>query len=106
MCGLPGLLETDQITHLLRERQRRQVGRHDRAEKREKVPPEQSLARALESLRKQLNSLVAQYARSRGVPHSHVHADLRRECGGPKLAQASQKEVDERVQTMRGWLRS
>ena len=40
--GLPGLLETDQITHLLRERQRRQVGRHDRAEKREKVPPEQS----------------------------------------------------------------
>ena len=28
---------------------------------------------------KQLNSLVAQYARTKGVPHSHVHAELRRE---------------------------
>ena len=101
--GLPGLLETDQITHLLRERQRRQVGRHDRAEKREKVPPEQSLARALESLRKQLNSLVAQYARSRGVPHSHVHADLRRQCGGPPLARATSEQVEQRIALIRTW---
>ena len=102
--GLPGLLETDQITHLLRERQRRQVGRHDRAEKREKVPPEQSLARALESLRKQLNSLVAQYARSRGVPHSHVHADLRRQCGGPPLARATSEQVEQRIAQIRTWV--
>ena len=102
--GLPGLLETDQITHLLRERQRRQVGRHDRAEKREKVPPEQSLARALESLRKQLNSLVAQYARSRGVPHSHVHADLRRQCGGPPLARATSEQVEQRIALIRTWV--
>ncbi|GAA0347900.1 DEAD/DEAH box helicase [Micropruina glycogenica] len=102
--GLPGLLETDQITHLLRERQRRQVGRHDRAEKREKVPPEQSLARALESLRKQLNSLVAQYARSRGVPHSHVHADLRRQCGGTPLARATSEQVEQRIALIRTWV--
>lgn len=102
--GLPGLLETDQITHLLRERQRRQVGRRDRAEKREKVPPEQSLARALESLRKQLNSLVAQYARSRGVPHSHVHADLRRQCGGPPLARATSEQVEQRIAQIRTWV--
>ncbi len=102
--GLPGLLETDQITHLLRERQRRQVGRRDRAEKREKVPPEQSLARALESLRKQLNSLVAQYARSRGVPHSHVHADLRRQCGGPPLARATSEQVEQRIALIRTWV--
>ena len=102
--GLPGLLETDQITHLLRERQRRQVGRHDRAEKREKVPPEQSLARALESLRKQLNSLVAQYARSRGVPHSHVHTDLRRQCGGPPLARATSEQVEQRIALIRTWV--
>jgi superfamily II DNA or RNA helicase len=101
--GLPGLLETDQITHLLRERQRRQVNRHDRAEKRDKVAPEESLHRALESLRKQLNSLVAQYARSRGVPHSHVHADLRRQCGGPPLARATSEQVQQRIALIRTW---
>ncbi|MDO5635248.1 MAG: DEAD/DEAH box helicase, partial [Micrococcus sp.] len=53
--GLPGLLEPDQITHLLRERQQRQVRRHDRAERREKVPPEVSLHRALATRRKELN---------------------------------------------------
>ena len=64
-----------------------------------------ALHRAIASKRKELNSLVAQFARHKGVPHSHVHADLRRECGGPPLAQASQAEVDQRVSTIRAWLR-
>ncbi len=51
--------------------------------RRERVPQEVSLHRALEARRKELNSLVAQVARVRGVPHSHVHAGLRREAGGP-----------------------
>ena len=68
------------------------------------MPPEQSLARALESLRKQLNSLVAQYARSRGVPHSHVHADLRRQCGGPPLARATSEQVEQRIALIRTWV--
>ena len=102
--GLPGLLEPAQVSALLADRQRRQLKRRERQDR--KAEPEVALHRALASKRKELNSLVAQYARLKGIPHSHVHADLRRECGGPKLAQASQKEVDERVQTMRGWLRS
>uniref|UniRef100_UPI00261C3E55 DEAD/DEAH box helicase n=1 Tax=Propioniciclava sp. TaxID=2038686 RepID=UPI00261C3E55 len=73
--GLPGLLEPDQIAHLLRERQRRQVSRHERSERREKVAPEVSLHRALATRRKELNTLVSQFARVKGVPHSHVHAD-------------------------------
>lgn len=101
--GLPGLLETDQITHLLRERQRRQVSRHDRAEKRERVTPEVSLHRALEARRKELNSLVAQYARATGRPHSHVHADLRRQCGGPPLGQATTEQVEQRIVMIRSW---
>ena len=101
--GLPGLLEADQITHLLRERQRRQVNRHDRAERREKVPPEVSLHRALETRRKELNTLVAQYARATGCPHSHVHADLRRQCGGPPLAQATTEQVEQRIAVIRSW---
>ena len=64
-----------------------------------------ALHRAMASKRKELNSLVSQYARLKGVPHSHVHADLRRECGGPTLAKATQAEVEERVRSIRAWLR-
>nr|WP_269779005.1 DEAD/DEAH box helicase [Propioniciclava soli] len=101
--GLPGLLEPDQIGHLLRERQRRQVNRHERAERRERVTPEVSLHRALATKRKELNTLVAQYARVKGVPHSHIHAELRRQCGGPSLAQASSDQVDARITMLRTW---
>ena len=101
--GLPGLLEPAQVSVLLAERQRRQLRRRERDDR--KAEPEVALHRALASKRKELNSLVAQYARIKGIPHSHVHADLRRECGGPPLAQASQKEVDERVKAIRGWMR-
>jgi superfamily II DNA or RNA helicase len=101
--GLPGLLEPSQVSVLLAERQRRQLRRRERDDRR--VEPEVALHRALASKRKELNSLVSQYARLKGVPHSHVHADLRRECGGPSLAKASQGEVDERVRAIRAWLR-
>ena len=101
--GLPGLLEPDQVAHLLREKQRRQVARHDRAEKREKVTPEVSLHRVLATRRKELNTLVGQYAHASGTPHSHVHANLRRECGGPPLAQASAEQIDARIATIRRW---
>jgi superfamily II DNA or RNA helicase len=99
--GLPGLLEPEQVSSLLAERQRRQLARHDRAEKRERTPEPVSLARALDTKRKELNSLVSQYARVQGMPHSHVHADLRRTCGGPQLARASASEVDARIAAMR-----
>lgn len=101
--GLPGLLEPDQVTHLLRERQRRQVVRHQRQERRERVTPEVSLHRALATKRKELNTLVAQYARVKGVPHSHIHADLRRQAGGPPLAQATSDQVEARIRLIRRW---
>ncbi|MFT3876178.1 MAG: DEAD/DEAH box helicase [Propioniciclava sp.] len=103
--GLPGLLDTEQITHLLRERQNRQINRHARADKREKLTPEASLHRALAARRKELNSLVSQYARVKGMPHSHVHAELRRQCGGPALAQATTEQVDARIAMIRDWQR-
>ncbi|HIW28683.1 MAG TPA: DEAD/DEAH box helicase [Candidatus Luteococcus avicola] len=101
--GLPGLLEPDQVGDLLRERQRRHLQRRQRTEKKEKVPPEVSLHRALETKRKELNSLVSQYARHKGIPHSHVHAELRRQAGGPPLAKASTDQVDQRIQLIRKW---
>jgi superfamily II DNA or RNA helicase len=104
--GLPGLLEPDQVSSLLAERQRRQLARRDRAARRENQTPEQSLFRALEGQRKELNSLVAQVARARGVPHSHIHAGLRREAGGPPLAQATTEQVTARIKLARRWLAS
>ena len=102
--GLPGLLEPDQVATLLADRQRRQVSRAARQERIEHVPEEVSLFRALEGRRRELNGLVAQVARVRGVPHSHIHAGLRREAGGPSLAQATTEQVDARIKLARGWL--
>ena len=102
--GLPGLLEPDQVATLLADRQRRQLSRYARRERSERVSEEVSLFRALEGRRRELNGLVAQVARVRGVPHSHIHAGLRREAGGPSLAQATTAQVDARIRLVRDWL--
>ena len=104
--GLPGLLEPDQVQRLLAERQQRQLKRRERQDKRRKADPEAALFRALATSRKELNSLVGQYARRAGIPHSHVHASLRRECGGPPLAAATDDQVKDRIHTLKQWLRS
>ena len=67
-----------------------------RRERREKVTPEVSLHRALEAQRKLLNSLVSQLAHTRGVPHSHVHAELRRKTGGPARGQRPSRSRPDR----------
>ncbi len=97
--GLPGLLEPDQVTALLHERQNRQV-------KKGPAPQAAPVAahRALAAQRKELNQLVAAYARQKGFPHANVHADLRRACGGPDLAAASSEQVLQRVDKVRLWL--
>ncbi len=102
--GLPGLLEPDQVRTLLRERQRRQLSRQERQDRKNRVPPEVSLHKALETARRELNSLVSRYARTAGMPHSHVHAAVRRECGGPPLAGCTTEQVRERTETLRHWL--
>ena len=62
------------------------------------------LHQTLTRQRKELNSLVAQYARVQGRPHSHAHAALRRECGGPPVAQATTEQLDARIRTIKRWL--
>jgi superfamily II DNA or RNA helicase len=103
--GLPALLEPDQVAGVLADRQRRQITRTSRRERRDPAAAQTSLHRALETRRKELNSLVAQVARVRGIPHSHVHASLRREAGGPPLAQATTEQVEARIAMARSWLR-
>ena len=99
--GLPGLLEPDQMASLLRERQAKQAkaGRTRRADDDEPVAAHRALAKQ----RKELNGLVAQYARKSGQPHAVIHNDLRQQCGGPTLDKASSEQVGERIELIRRW---
>lgn len=97
--GLPGLLEPDQVAHVLRERQKKQVSRGGGRERAEAV----SAHRALAQHRKELNKLVSAYAQRSGQSHAIVHAELRRTCGGPELATASSEQVQARIERIRHW---
>ncbi|WP_245658046.1 DEAD/DEAH box helicase [Microtetraspora malaysiensis] len=100
--GLPGLLEPDQVASLLRRRQADQ-----QAAKRRKGAPEPAPALApheqMQELRKELNGLVGAWNHRTGQPHGVIHAELRRSCGGPAIAQASAEQIKERIAMIRKW---
>ncbi len=96
--GLPGLLEPDQVAVLLRQHQTRQSAKNPGA-----AAPV-AAHRALAARRKELNTLVAAYARKSSAPHALVHHDLRRVCGGPTLEAATGEQVAARIDTIRDWL--
>lgn len=98
--GLPGLLEPDQVSHLLRERQSKQVG-NGRRRAEDDAPV--AAHRALAAQRKELNALVAAYARKTGQAHAVIHNDLRQKCGGPTLDRASTDQVSARIEKIRKW---
>jgi superfamily II DNA or RNA helicase len=100
--GIPGLLEPDQVTTLLRERQaaQQQARRGPRVEKN---VVEVAGHRQITALRKELHSLVGAWARRTGQPHGAVHAELRRTCGGPEVPQADPAQLQQRIDTLRSW---
>ncbi|GAA3769926.1 DEAD/DEAH box helicase [Microbacterium kribbense] len=104
--GLPGLLEPESVHELLMQRQARQGRHRQEREAREgaasdaAVPP-QALHRTLKEQRQLLNSLVGLYARQSGEPHGTVHAELRRVCGGPAVAQATVAQLQKRIEMLR-----
>ncbi|MHA3947208.1 DEAD/DEAH box helicase [Cellulomonas bogoriensis] len=95
--GLPGLLDADQVSTLLRQRQSRQTKASGRSA--EPVVDHRRLA----ELRKELNSLVSAWARRTGTPHGSVHNELRRRCGGPEVPLASAPQVEARIAMVRDW---
>ncbi|MQA09110.1 MAG: ATP-dependent helicase [Pseudonocardiaceae bacterium] len=113
--GLPGLLEPDQVRALLRKRQEEQLKESSRrgASSRPEAPsgpagagPQthpQSVQERLASLRRELNALVSVYHHRTGKPHSVIHGELRRGCGGPPTAMASVEQLEERIATLRSW---
>jgi superfamily II DNA or RNA helicase len=102
--GIPGLLEPEQVTSLLKQRQAEQLA----AQRKEKKagtakPDDRTAAEDLHALRKELNGLVGAWHHRTGQPHGVIHAELRRLCGGPPSAQASGEDVRKRIAKVREW---
>ena len=119
--GLPGILEPDQVRELLRQRQARQSRRaalgaaqgasHGTAQStaqsdRSRAAPPGPLYRTLREQRTLLNSLVGMRAKVSGQPHGIIHAELRRVCGGPAVAQATVAQLQSRIDYVRNSMRS
>ncbi len=100
--GLPGLLDADQVSALLRQRQADQLkGR--RSPRDQAADLEAMDHRRQAELRKELAQLVGAWSRRSGQPHGAVHSELRRRCGGPEVALADPDQLESRVAMIRGW---
>jgi superfamily II DNA or RNA helicase len=128
--GLPGLLDPDQVRTLLRKRQDDQLAARSRAHAASGAVPASGAApggasaasvsaapnpaapeapvkrEALAALRKELNGLVGAWSHRTGQPHGVIHAELRRQCGGPPLPQASADQIRARIEKIRHWATS
>jgi superfamily II DNA or RNA helicase len=113
--GLPGLLAPDQVALLLRKRQASQprpaaaarpAPVTPQATTAGAIPEPRTTAESLAALRKELNGLIAAWHHRSGQPHGAIHAELRRACGGPALAQATGDQVRARIETIRRWDRA
>ncbi len=121
--GLPGLLEPEQVTTLLRNRQAAQLAARSAATAAAEpgpadgglfaLPGEAAKAPApkaptvsreqLGALRKELNGLVGAWSHRTGQPHGVIHNELRSSCGGPALPQASAEQIRARIDKIRQW---
>jgi superfamily II DNA or RNA helicase len=130
--GLPGLLDPEQVRVLLRKRQDAQLATRTAARASAAtpstsiVPAAPPVARvasvsptpgaptgaspvsreALGALRKELNGLVGAWSHRTGQPHAVIHTELRRQCGGPALPQASADQISARIAKIRQWATS
>jgi len=104
--GIPGLLEPEQVSELLRHHQSRQAKRSTDRRKDPvtgEVAPEDPppLYRTLKEQRTLLASLVGMWSKLAEEPHGMIHAELRRLCGGPAVAQASVTQLQMRIDLLR-----
>ncbi|WP_378146392.1 DEAD/DEAH box helicase [Cnuibacter sp. UC19_7] len=111
--GIPGLLEPEQVKELLQHRAARQAKRQKGRRVEGELPPQDErhegavpapLYRDIKEQRSLLNSLVGLWSKTSGEPHGLIHAELRRLCGGPAVAQASVTQLQSRIVTVRKWL--
>jgi hypothetical protein len=65
--------------------------------------PAPATRETLAALRKELNLLITAWHHRTGQPHGVIHADLRRDCGGPSLPEATGQQIRARIKTIRRW---
>ena len=104
--GIPGLLDADQVTTLLRARQAEQVAAQKKSKSAAKMREANagvSDHRVRAAKRKELSHLVSSWSRRSGEPHAMVHAQLRQRCGGPEIARATTEQIEARIALLRQW---
>ncbi|SED75314.1 Superfamily II DNA or RNA helicase [Ruania alba] len=99
--GIPGLLDADQVTTLLRSRQADHVAARGKKGAVAERPVDDH--RVVAELRKELNQLVKAWARRSGTPHGVVHTRLREHSGGGEVATASAEHLRTRIAKVRRW---
>lgn len=104
--GIPGLLDAEQLTTLLRARQAEQIA----AQKKTRAAARQREAnsgvsdhRVRAAKRKELQHLVSAWSRRSGDTHAVIHSQLRSRCGGPEIAQATTEQIEARIALLRQW---
>ncbi|TDD36221.1 DEAD/DEAH box helicase [Actinomadura sp. KC06] len=100
--GIPGLLEPDQVSALLRKRQADQLA-GERKKKTGDPRADRTTAEDLATLRRELNGLVNAWFHRTGQPQGVIHSELRRSCGGPAVPQASADDLRKRIAKIRDW---
>jgi superfamily II DNA or RNA helicase len=100
--GIPGILEPDDVSRLLKLRQARQQRRGiERSREQPEREAPMPLHRSLAEQRRLLNSLVSIWARTSGETHAHVHAEVRRLGGGPEVGRATVAQLQARIDILR-----
>jgi superfamily II DNA or RNA helicase len=101
--GIPGLLEPSQVRALLHQRQSDRARKQRTSSTPEDMTRDVSTHEHLATLRRELNGLVAAWNHRTGDPHGVTHAALRKACGGPPAAVATAEQLQDRIDTVRGW---
>ncbi|WP_017615222.1 DEAD/DEAH box helicase [Nocardiopsis salina] len=108
--GLPGLLEPEQVSQLLRKRKDELKASEIKARKKSEKPEQDGdeeesgpTHEVLAQLRRELSGLVGAWHHRTGKPHGVIHNELRRACGGPPVAQATPSQMRERISKLRAW---
>jgi len=100
--SVPAVLSPEELREALRHRQARQ-GRRAEAQPAQRPP---ALYRTLAEQRSLLHSLVGLHAKRTGQPHGHIHAELRRTCGGPEVSRATVAQLQARIDRLRATIHS
>lgn len=112
--GIPGILDPEQVTMLLRRHQAEQQagqGGDDAAAESSNDAAGAGAAgtrdvaehERISMLRRELNGLVGAWHHRTGTPHGAIHTQLRTTCGGPPAAMATADQIQARIDTIREW---